>query len=94
MNNKLVISFTLLTFLSIGAHSQPRDEKAGSVKPAKDVISQNSGERDLPKQLKESQLKGQPSILKADSSVNTSKVVNRTKNNCTKPKKKKSSSTK
>jgi hypothetical protein len=94
MNNKLAIAFALLIFLSIGAHSQTGDGKTGSVKPAKDAMSQNSGERDLPKQLKENQLKGQPSMLKADSSVNTSKAVKRTKNNCTKPKKKRSSSTK
>jgi hypothetical protein len=93
MNNKLAIAFALLIFLSIGAHSQTGDGKTGSVKPAKDAMSQNSGERDLPKQLKENQLKGQPSMLKADS-VNTSKAVKRTKNNCTKPKKKRSSSTK
>jgi len=94
MTNKFPIFFAVFGFLAIGACAQTRDKKTDSVKPAKEVILQNSGERELPQQLKENQLKGQPVILKADSSINTSKTVNRTKSNCSKLKKKKGSSSK
>ena len=45
------------------AYSQPGDKKADSLKPAREVILKNPGEKDLPQKLKEDQLKQAPVML-------------------------------
>jgi len=82
VKNKLGISLFALSLITLGAYSQTDNKKADTAKPAKEVIK-DSGEKDLPRQLKENQLKQQPVILNADSSMNTSQAkTKKTKKNC------------
>jgi len=47
--------------------AQSENKKADSTKPASEVILKKTGEKNLPQQLKEKQIKEQPVILKKDS---------------------------
>jgi len=71
-------------------YSQTSDKKADAVKPAREVILKNPGEKDLPQKLKEDQLKQAPVIL-SDSSINNSKATIPSKKNCRKRQNKNSS---
>jgi hypothetical protein len=66
MKKKLAVPFVLLGF-SLTTYAQPGDKKTDTVKPAKEIISKNSGEKKLPQQLKESQLNERPVKLTSDS---------------------------
>ena len=91
MMNKFGISFFVLSVFSMAAYSQTGGKKSDSVKPAKEVISNNPGEKDLPQKLKEDQLKHAPVISKPASSINNSKATKPPKKNCKKKQNKKSS---
>lgn len=72
MKKKFAVPFVLLGF-SMATYAQPGDKKTDTVKPAKEIISKNSGEKNFLQQLKENQLKEHLVILNSDSS-NTSKA--------------------
>lgn len=72
------------------AYSQTNDKKPDSLKPAREVILKNSGEKDFPQKLKQDQLKQAPVILKTDSAINNSKATKPLKKNCKKKQNKKS----
>jgi hypothetical protein len=91
MKKKFGIPFFVFSFFSITAFAQSENKKADTVKPAREVILKNSGEKNLPQQLKEEQLQQLPAILNPDS-LNTAKANNkRTKGSCNKHSKKKRS---
>ena len=87
MKRKFCISFFLFSFFSIALLAQSEGKKADTVVSAKQVILKNTGEKNLPQQLKEKQIKGQPEILKTDSLSVTNTVgknVNRKSARCKK----------
>ena len=59
--------FFVLNFFSLVALAQSENNKADSTKPVSQVILKKTGEKNLPQQLKEKQIKEQPVILKKDS---------------------------
>ena len=77
MKNKFVIPVYVLSLISLSAYSQTGDKKADSIKPAKEIIRDDSGEKGLPMQLKENQLKAQPVVLNAELSTKTAQANNK-----------------
>ena len=67
MKKKFYIPFFVLNFFSLVMLAQSENKKADSTKPASEVILKKTGEKNLPQQLKEKQIKEQPVILKKDS---------------------------
>lgn len=89
MKSKFSIPFFVLSLISIDVYSQSGNQKADTIKPAKEVLQNNTGEKNLPRQLKESQLKAAPVILKADSSAKSVGTNAKKKKSCDKSKGKK-----
>ena len=89
MKNKFGISLFALSFITLGAYSQTESKEADTTKPAKELIN-DSSEKDLPRQLKENQLKQQTVILNLNSSINNSKATKAQKENYKKKQNKKS----
>jgi len=91
MKKKFSLPFFAFSFFSISVLAQTENNKPDTIEPAKEVILKNSGEKNLPQQIKENQFKKQPVILNSDSS-NTAKANNkRTKGMCNKHSRKKHS---
>jgi hypothetical protein len=67
MKMKFCISFVLFGFFSTTLLAQSGGKKADTIVSAKQVILKNTGEKNLPQQLKEQQINAQPEILKRDS---------------------------
>jgi hypothetical protein len=91
MKMKFSIPFFAFSFFSISVLAQTENKKTDTIKPAKEVILKNSGEKDFPQQLKENQLKEQPVILNSDSSNTAKANSKRTKGMCIRHSKKKRS---
>jgi len=67
MKRKFCISFVLFGLFSTTLLAQSAGKKADTIVSAKQVILKNTGEENLPQQLKEQQINAQPEILKTDS---------------------------
>ncbi len=89
MKKKFSIPFFAFSFFSISVLAQMENKKPDTIKPAKEVILKNSGEKNFPQQLKENQLKEQPVILNSDSSNTAIANSKQTKRMCNKHSKKK-----
>ena len=88
MKKKFYIPFFVLNFFSLVALAQSENKKADSAKPVSQVILKKTGEKNLPQQLKEKQIKEQPVILKKDSlDMATNTVSKHKKGKCIKHKK-------
>ncbi len=92
MKKRFSIPFLVFSLFSTIILAQSKDKKADTITPARQVILKNSGEKNLPQQLKEKQIKEQPAMLKTDSVSATAKPgTKRTKTKYMKPQKKKCS---
>lgn len=64
MRGKLYILFFVSSFFSAMVFGQSKKEKNDSTTSARQIISKDQGEKDLPNQLKKNQLQKDPQALK------------------------------
>jgi len=87
MKGKFYILFFVSSFFSTAIFAQSENKKSDSTTPAKQIISKDHGEKDLPDQLKKKQIQKNPEVLK-DSTAATTPATNKDKKNKCKHKKK------
>ncbi len=67
MKRKLFIPAIVFSLSSVAASAQSGGNKGDTITPAKRIVSNKTGENNLPQRLKEQQLMERPVILKKDS---------------------------
>lgn|GEM_PF-6545976 len=82
MKNKFAFGFVLLTAFSAATYAQSSGKK--DTIAAKETITKNNGEKNLPQQLKQNQLNENPVIIRSDSSVTAAKTKKDKKKHCRK----------
>jgi hypothetical protein len=72
MKGKFYILLFVFSTFSIAVAAQSKNKKNDSTTSAKQIISKDQGEKDLPNQLKKEQLQKQPETLKNPAADSTS----------------------